>query len=236
MINVKGNTHPDFIFKKHIMKSAITRHRQLWQCKTASRASKMKLMMTVAESAICWSVGHWKLKKTDQSNLRGIMTEQFKKFMKLPRKPAETDDAYHRRLGAAIKHTKEHHRIPNLDARVLSRMYDYIGHVVRAGQREPNNLAYIALCHRNREWCLQHQELIGHQGHAGRVQPWSYERQFYEHFETENRNWMTVAENKKEWTNQITKNFWIEGKTGMPYFLIPPIPRRVYTDMESDSS
>ena len=156
--------------------------------------------------------------------------------MRLPRKLDETDGHYHQRLNSAIKHTKQHHRIPNLDDRVMSRMYDYVGHLVRAGTRNPTNLAYIALSHRNREWCLQHQELLGNQGHRGRVQPWTYERQFYEHFETEGRNWLTVAENKIEWTNHFTKGDWLESRTGSTYFHSAPIPARVYEHFESEVS
>ena len=235
MINARGNTHADFVFKTHIVKSAIAQQKTLWNCKAASRASKMKLMMKVAEGAICWSVGHWKPRQRDLVGLRGMMLNQFKKIMRLPRKPAEEDSQYHRRLVSAIKRTKEHHCIPNLDDRVMSRMYDYIGHLVRTGTRDPNNLAYIALCHRNREWCLQHQQIFGHQGHQGRVQPWTFERQFYEHFEREGRDWMSVAENKTEWTNHLTKRLWVESRTGSPEFHLAPIPARIYADLESGS-
>ena len=91
-------------------------------------------------------------------------------------------------------------------------MYEYVGHVVRKGLREPSFLPALALSHRDKCWCLQHEEIIGAQGHTGRVSPWTYERQFHEYFSELGLDWKYEASSKDRWL--CHKNGWISHARG----------------------
>ena len=103
-------------------------------------------------------------------------------------------------------------KVVDFDGFVLARMYDYVGHVVRAGARDPEHLPSVILSHRDKEWCRQHQEVMGHQGHAGRFHPWSFERQYYCYFSSCALDWKAVARSKVDWN--LHKAAWIKAMFG----------------------
>ena len=141
-----------------------------------------------------------------------MMLQEFRSCIKLPRKATESDEQYHRRLATISRTTRTQSNITDLDAYVLGRMYDFVGHVIRMGCREPNFLPCVALRHRDKEWCLQRQEIMGSQGHHGRVHPWTHEKQFLDYFTRCDLNWKQVAQNKEEW--QSHRKHWLTFKYG----------------------
>ena len=100
-----------------------------------------------------------------------MMLSEYARYAKVARIWGETDQHYHRRVASFVKRERTKNDVKDLDAYVLSRMYDYVGHVIRMGSRYPGFLPCIALRHRDKSWCLQHQEVLGHQGHHGRFNP-----------------------------------------------------------------
>ena len=143
------------------------------------------------------------------------MFSEYRQCFKLVRRPTETPQQYHARARRCIEETRAHCNIKDLDAVVLGRMYDFIGHVIRMGQREGTFLPYIALCHRDKHWCLEHARIMGHQGHSGRISPWTHERQFYEYFASKDLNWKEVAADKDSWTKH--KKSWSQHIYGRRY-------------------
>ena len=103
-------------------------------------------------------------------------------------------------------------KLVDLDAYVFGRLYDYMGHVVRMGFREKQFLPYLALCRRDKSWCLQHQEILGHQGHAKRVHPWTHERPYCEYFNGHGLDWKEAALDKTIWRSH--KSDWICSVSG----------------------
>ena len=135
------------------------------------------------------------------------MLNEYRHYSRHPRIWGESDQHYHRRVASAVQKERIKNDIMDLDAYVLGRMYDFVGHVIRMGNREPNFLPYIAMCHRDKAWCQQHQDIIRHQGHPGRVHPWTHEKAYHDYFSNIHLEWKQVALDKTLWFSH--KNHWL---------------------------
>ena len=123
----------------------------------------MRLMLKVTTSTVAWSVGAWKLTRRDMAGLNGMQLGEYKKCIRLPRFWGESKDHFQRRLASLSKCIRTKLGLVDLDGYMLGRMYDYVGDVVRAGHREQQHLPSLALFHRDREFCLQHEQSFNHQ-------------------------------------------------------------------------
>lgn len=208
MVNVRGVCQADIVFKKQLCKSGLQANEDLWRSGAGSRSNKMKLMLRIAMGTVGWSLGPWRVTKRDLMGLNGMMLAEYRRCAHMPKFWGESDTQYHARLGRLVKTVRTENRMQDLDGYVLGRIYDYAGHTIRAGARDAENLPYIVLRHRDKEWCAQHYDVLGHQGHPGRVHPWTYERQFHHYFGILDLDWKTVAIDKKRWTNH--RNGWIK--------------------------
>ena len=141
-----------------------------------------------------------------------MQLSEYRRCVRLPRTWGQSDAHFHARLGREVKKTRLESGLVDLDAYVLGRMYDYMGHVIRAAKYHTSFLPYIALCHRDKQWCLQHAEILGFQGHAGRVSPWTHERQYSDYFTTQGLDWKQVAADRSEWSAH--KYDWLKTKYG----------------------
>eukprot|EP00973_Karenia_brevis_P031593 4356982-Karenia_brevis.AAC.1 len=109
--------------------------------------------------------------------------------MRVPRLWNDTDEAYHRRRNRILRATMHENSIPDLDAYVLARMFDYTGHLVRSCQRKPDSLLGKVIRYRCCEYKQFLTEVSGHQGHSGRIAPWDWERQFHSYFSRHKLAW-----------------------------------------------
>ena len=150
-------------------------------------------MFKVAVSSFCWSVGPWRVTQRDLQGISGMMLNEYKTCLKMRPGPSESEAHFHRRVAIQSRTLQPRGQLIDLDAYVLGRMYDYMGHVVRMGARDKQFLPHLALCHRDKSRCLQHQEIIGHQGHAKRVLPWTHERPYYDYFSGHSLDWQEPA-------------------------------------------
>ena len=95
---------------------------------------------------------------------------------------------------------------------VLSRAYDYAGHVVRYGSRN-NTLVFQVLMQHCRAECREMSRVIGHQGHPGRHAPWSWELQYDSFFVKQGiDDWKDVAMDKTTWLSH--KADWMRFRLG----------------------
>ena len=212
MVNVRGACHADIIFKKQLVKSSLHSKQALWSNASGSRKSKMRLMFRVASSAICWSVGAWKTTRRDLAGLNGMLLDEYKKCFKVRRYWGESDNHFHQRVGTLSRQLRSETKLRDFDGYVLGRMYDYVGHIIRAGTREPAYLPSVVLSHRDRDWCLQCQDLFSNQGHSGRVHPWNFERPYHVYFSALLLDWKHAATNKELWLRH--KSGWIRSVYG----------------------
>ena len=93
-----------------------------------------------------------------------------------------------------LKDTMMDSKCPDLDVYVLSRMFDYTGHIARATQRDPHHLTGCLIRFRDSIWKRTMTTLIGHQGHEGRVAPWIWEHQYDSYFKRQDLAWQETPE------------------------------------------
>ena len=211
-VNVFGHTAADVKFKTSLSRADVQRHHKLWSTAGASRKSKMSLMFKVFTSSMTWCVGPWKLTTVQLSGLRAAFSSEFKKHMRLHRIWGESDSSYARRQAKEYRKVQASLNLPDVDVHVLGRMYDYVGHVVRAGDREQLHLPYLFLKFRDEEWRQQSQAVVGHQQHKGRTPPWTWEYMYSKHFKSKSLNWQQVASNSDDWKSH--KCAWIHSMLG----------------------
>ena len=141
-----------------------------------------------------------------------MLLDEYKKCIRLPKLWGEEDAHYHRRVASCSKEVRAKQKLIDLDGYILGRMFDYVGHVLRAGSRDPQCLPFVVLCHRDKEWCWNHEAIFNHQGHSGRVHPWTYERQFQDYFAKLDLDWKAVANSKPSWNRH--RKTWIKSVYG----------------------
>ena len=209
---VGGTSHADCIQKQHICASAVEVRNKLWTCPVVSRGRKLDLMFKVASSSFCWCVGAWTVNSRKLSALRATLRKPAKSAMRVPRYWMDTEKSYHRRGNRIARETMKENRTPDIDVYVLGRMYDYAGHVLRESDRNSHHLIGHLLRFRNSAWKQAVTEVVGHQGHSGRISPWDWERQYHSYFRGEGLLWQDVALDKKSWLDHRPK--WIRHTLG----------------------
>ena len=130
---------------------------------------------------------------------------------------SETDEHYHRRLNRILNQTMNEAAVDRIDHYVLKRMYDYTGHLVRVLDENPRHLTGMLLQFRDAQWKEAMTEVIGHQGHSGRVAPWCWERQYHAFFHYLGERWQDIARDKAQWKNHREQwiSYMIRGRAAM---------------------
>ena len=130
---------------------------------------------------------------------------------------SETDEHYHRRLNRILHQTMNEAAVDRIDRYVLKRMYDCTGHLVRVLDENPRHLTGMLLQFRDAQWKEAMTEVIGHQGHSGRVAPWCWERQYHAFFHYLGERWQDVARDKAQWKNHREEwiSYMIRGRAVM---------------------
>ena len=117
----------------------------------------------------------------------------------------DTDETYHRRCSRMFKDLQLAADVPDFDRLILGHMYDYIGHIIRECERNLGHLTGWVI----RFWdSLWKQTMTALQGHAGRVSPWCWERQYHSFFWEKGLHWIQVAKDKQQWCSY--KAEWIQ--------------------------
>ena len=145
--------------------------------------------------------------KRQLSELRGAFAAPAKRSLRAPRYWGESEEAYHRRLNRLLQQTLAAAGVETIDLYLLTRMYDYAGHLVRALQDNPLHLTGLVLRFRDAQAKAAIDSEIGHQGHPGRFAPWNYERQFDAFFKLMGAHWQEVASDRSKWRSQ--RDAWI---------------------------
>ena len=91
---------------------------------------------------------------------------------------------------------------------VLSRVFDWAGHVGRFSKWAPERLAYKALVWRGASYLQTLEDLYGQQVHGRKFKVWRWEQQFTRHF---GREWMHLTWNSDDWA--ALKSSWIARRT-----------------------
>ena len=169
-------------------------------------------MFKTASTSCWWSVGAWTVNARELTSLRAAISRPAKAALKVPKLRGDTDEMYHRRINRAFKLTMTDCKLPDIDAYVLSRMYDYAGHLQRAVTANPLHLAGHLLKYRDAEWKDALTAMVGHQGHNGRISPWNWERQFHSYFRSLSLNWQEVARDREKWFSH--RRAWIRHALG----------------------
>lgn len=94
-------------------------------------------------------------------------------------------------------------KLPDLDAYILGRMYDYAGHLIRAINTKPQHLTGQVLDFRNAEFKETLSTVVGHKC---RVAPWNWERQYLSFFHCRGKDGKDTAGNRNSW--QAYKGAW----------------------------
>ena len=209
---VNGTSHADITFKRHICTSAISSRTTLWRCAGVSKQTKLSLMFKVATSSFSWCVGAWTVNSRELTSLRSAFKRPAKSMLRMRKLWTETDEGFQRRLNRTLKACMVECRIPDTDVYVLARIFDYAGHLARAIAVNPTHLTGVALNYRNASWKQDMTDAIGHQGHAGRVSPWNWERQFHSYFKTLELDWQEVAIDRMIWLSH--RSPWIQHMLG----------------------
>ena len=139
-MNVAGTSHADVTFKKHICASALEARTNLWKCSGVSRHNQVGLMHKVACSSFCWSVGAWTVTQRQLINMRAVFARPAKRVLRMALYWSDSDQIYHRRVNKVLRQTMCKAQVESIDAYILKRMCDYIGHLVRACSRNPLHL------------------------------------------------------------------------------------------------
>ena len=212
LLNVKGTTGADVQFKGILMESALSMRSDLWQTKNVSRKNKLNLMFKVASGALCWSVGAWTINQRLLSGMKRRFDTVAKRYQRLPRLTDENDEDYAKRSNRLLAATKQKLKQANMDRAILARQYDYIGHVIRQTVRNPGCLLQHALDYKDKQWRLQHEQVLQFQGHQHRVPPWTWEYQFDSYFDKLKLFWRECAADRDTW--QQHKKGWVEYRLG----------------------
>lgn len=194
LINVNGNTFSDVQYKTMIMKSARSMRWDLWTTRKVPRKNKLDLMHKVATGTLNWCVGAWKIHQKAMRHVKGNFDAFAKKHQQLPRLQHETDKEYGRRNARLLATTKRKLKQATLDRVILTRQYDYIGHVMRFVDRNPTCLLRHILENKDKLWKVQHQHVFSFQGHQHRVPPWNWEYQFDDYFSSLGVHWGGLCE------------------------------------------
>ena len=147
-----GTSHTDFIFKQHLCTSALEMRQSLWKCPGVSRRHKLKLMFKVATSSFSWSVGAWTVTQRKLQSLSATFSKPAKAAMRAPRFFHEFDEQYHRRLNRALKAVLQSCELPDVHVYVLPRMYNYVGHALRAFNRPSGHSPEAFISYRDSVW------------------------------------------------------------------------------------
>ena len=158
--------HNGTTFKQYVCVGALGARISLWACSSVSRIKKLKLMSKVASSSFCWCVGAWTVNKREISRLKAAFNRKAKQAMKFPRLWCDSDESYYRRCNRLYKKLLRSADILELVQYVLGRMFDYVGHIIRESQRNPNHLTGWLINFRDALWKETMAALQGHQGHS----------------------------------------------------------------------
>jgi len=99
-------------------------------------------------------------------------------------------------------------KVPDLDAYIWGKMYDYAGHLIRAINTKAQHLMGQVLNFRNAGFKETSSAVVGHQGHNGRVAPWNWEQQHHSFFHGRGKDWQDIAGNRNSW--QAYRGAWIK--------------------------
>ena len=153
----------------------------------------------IAQSSI-WSSPVWNLNCRARSNLRGAVDPHLKSSLRVPRVWTETDQKYEKRKAKVLNGLKHALGIADIDVLALSRLNSFAGHLIRAGNLNPNRLAYKLVNDRCKQMCREAQQATeGGQGHPGRFSPWNWEMQLDRYYLSSGEDWKQVALDKTKW-------------------------------------
>ena len=147
------------------------------------------------------------MNQRELSALRSALSKPARAAMKVPRIWGDTDETHHKRMNRVLRQTLSESKLPDLDVHVLSRMFDYTGHLMREVSRNQNHLTGHVLKFRDSMWKEAHTALAGHQGHDGRFSPWCWERQHHSYVRAHGLCWQDVSLSKSAWNDH--KKPWI---------------------------
>ena len=128
--------------------------------------------------------------------------------MRVARMWNDTDESFHRRANRVLRDELSSLSLPDMDVLILSRMYDYVGHLLRSIDRNPEHLTSHLIMFRDIDWKIAMTVVAGHQGHSGRVAPWNLEFQYHAYFWQHEMHWKAAAMNKETW--QKHRKPWIK--------------------------
>ena len=113
--------------------------------------------------------------------------------------------------------------VGRIDYYVLKRMYDYTGHLMRVLAENPRHLTGMLIQFRDAQFKQDMTDVIGHQGHKGRVAPWCWERQYHTFFHMLGESWQEVAKDKEHWLKHREDwiSYMIRGRVGLEELLAP---------------
>ena len=111
-----------------------------------------------------------------------------------------------------LRDTMASNGLPDIDVYVLKRMYDYVGHLTRAVHVNPGHLTGLVMTFRAADWKYAMSTAVGHQGHRGRVAPWTWERQYSSYYNSIGISWREAAKDRQMW--QLHRRPWLEAMLG----------------------
>ena len=214
-IDSAGRTHVDVTTKCAMLLTHLNDMSDFWTNKRTSRRNKMTLLHRVAESCLLWSAGCWTISTRDRQRMRATILPFERQCMNMPRYLGETEKSYFHRLGTSIRDLKKSLAIPDLDLVACQRLHRFAGHVIRAGVHNEQRLSSKIVMYRDKNWCRTFAEVMEgtHQGHPGRFNPFTWERQLDSFYtdELHEAPWKELARDRVSW-RKLERSF-IEGQS-----------------------
>ena len=172
---------------------------QLWSCRRVSRKQKLRLMFKVWTSSYSWCTGAWTVNSRKLLAFKSAFSKLAKRAMRPPRFWSDSDEVFHRRSNRLLKETTIQCGLPDVEVHLLATMYNYAGHLVRSSCRNQGHLTGRLVKFRCSQWKDALTQIVGHQGHHGRVSPWCWERQFHSYFRELELDWWDLAASREKW-------------------------------------
>ena len=184
------------------------RHRDTLCCKSVSLSKRIKLLKIIAEPALFWCAGTWKLTYEQCSMLRGVQREMLMKMMRPRRRDDEVDEVFFPRLHSQITSVMTKSEFCSWDLKARDYYFKWAGSVARMGKEDSRRLTSRVLHFLNidsiRAFAKRNH---GDQGHGRRLHVWRWESDVHDYGAKQHTAWEHLALNSSEWLGVHLETF-----------------------------
>jgi len=188
--------------------AAFYKNAEVLCCKAAPLAKRLKFLALVAEPALFWCAGSWRLTCHQLIRIRGVQRSMVRKMCVFPKEVGEDVETYMRRTNAAITCLLAMHNVQPWDLVARQAVFRWAGWVARLRHFDPERLTLSILQHKNLQWLNTiASQNNGRQLHGRILRTWRWESPLQSFIEELHPgvHWVELAQDSDAWREIVSK-------------------------------